>query len=236
MEQTTTNKTPLQAIQQTTRDALRATLKLGDRAFFVGHTGTGKTFLATRLIEEVVPPRLPVVIIDPKKLIQVNAGSQWEILDNLPRRWESLTRHPKRPRHLRVIIRPEFLEDMRKHDVLNNIYDRIFNAGKVLVYLDEIQRLCYNSRSSQSLANLVQMGRQPRISVWGSTLRPAGIPRMFISETDHSFTFYLQDEQDRDRMSEVIGPWGKEIPGPGVHDFWYRPPWDGSLSPILVHQ
>lgn len=223
-------------MRQTSRDGLRATIKLGERVFFVGHTGSGKTWLATRLIDEVIPPLLPVVVIDPKRMFEVNAGGPWEILDNLPRHWERLIRHPKKPRHLRVIIRPDFLEDMRKHELLNSVYDRIFAAGKCLVYLDEIQRLCYNSRSSQSLANLVQMGRQPKISVWGSTLRPSGIPRMFISETDHSFTFYLQDSDDRDRMAQVIGPWGKEIPAPGKHDFWYRPPWDGVIDPILVHQ
>lgn len=226
----------LTAMRETTRGQLRATLKLGQRVFFVGHTGTGKTWLALKLIDEIIPPRLPVVAIDPKGLLDVNAGSAWEILEDLPRRWESLTRHPKRPRHLRVIIRPEFMEDMRRNEALNRVYHRIFAAQKCLVYLDEIQALCYNSRASSALARLVQQGRQPRISVWGSTLRPSGIPKMFVTETDHTFSFYLQDEQDRDRIAEVIGPWGKEIPGPGKHDFWYRPPWDGIIDPILVHQ
>lgn len=230
--------TPPLTIRQTTREQLRATLKLGERVFFVGHTGTGKTTLAMKLIEEVVPPGLPVVAFDPKWLLEVNAGGPWEIREDLPRRWEVQIRHPKKPRHLRLVIRPRrpYPADMRHHEALNEMYRRIFNAGKCLVYLDEIQRLCYNSRASAELSDLVQMGRQPKISVWGSTLRPAQIPRMFISETDHSMVFYLQDEDDRDRMSQVIGPWGKQIPGPGKFDFWYRPPWDGIAEPILVHQ
>ena len=226
----------LQAMRQTTREQLRATLKLGERAFFVGHTGSGKTYLAAKLLDEVAPPRLPVVVIDPKGMFEVNAGSVWEIRDDLPRRWEVQIRHPKKPRHLRLIIRPGFLEDMRHHEELNRIYDRIFNAGKVLVYLDEIQRLCHNARASASLARLVQMGRQPRVSVWGSTLRPAGIPRMFLSESDHLFVFRLRDLDDRKRMSEVIGPWGEQTPGPGEHDFWYMPPGVAELEPVLVHQ
>lgn len=237
---TTSNTSTLQPTlaraREATRDSLHATLKLGQRVFSVGHTGTGKTWLMMRLIEESVPPRLPVVVIDPKGLLEVNAGSDWEIVDDLPRHWERLIRNRKRPRHLRLIVRPDFYEDMRRNETLNSVYARIFAAQKCLVYLDEIQALCYNSRASSALARLVQQGRQPKISVWGSTLRPSGIPKMFITETDHSFTFYLQDEQDRDRMGEVIGPRGKEIPGPGKHDFWYRPPWDGVIDPILVHQ
>lgn len=227
---------PILRFQQTTRERLRATLRLGERAFFVGHTGSGKTYLAAKLLDEIAPPRLPVVVIDPKHMFEVNAGSVWEIRDDLPRRWEVQTRHPKKPRHLRIIIRPEFQEDMRHHEVLNSVYERIFNAGKCLVYLDEIQALCYNSRSSAALARLVQMGRQPRISVWGSTLRPSGIPRMFLSESDHLFVFRLRDLDDRKRMSEVIGPWGEQTPGPGEHDFWYMPPGVAELEPVLVHQ
>lgn len=223
-------------MRQATRESLQATLKLGERAFFVGHTGSGKTYLASKLLDEIAPPRLPVVVIDPKHMFETNAGSVWEVRDELPRRWEVQTRHPKKPRHLRIIIRPQFLEDMRHNEVLNATYERIFNAGKCLVYLDEIQALCYNSRASAALARLVQMGRQPRISVWGSTLRPSGIPRMFLSESDHLFVFRLRDLDDRKRMSEVIGPWGETTPGPGEHDFWYMPPGVAELEPVLVHQ
>ena len=87
-----------------------------------------------------------------------------------------------------------------------------------------------------SLARLVQMGRQPKISVWGSTLRPSGIPRMFISENDHMFVFRLRDLDDRKRVSEVLGKFGEEPPGPGPFDFWYMPPGVKDLEPILVHQ
>lgn len=222
--------------RETTREGLRAVLKLGQRSFFVGYSGSGKTYLATKLLDEVVPPRLPVVVFDPKAMFTVNAGSVWEVLGDLPRRWEARSRHPKRPAHTRVIIRPEFFENQTRNERLNAAYDRVFNAGTCLVYLDEIQALCYNSRASASLARLVQMGRQKRISVWGSTLRPAGVPRMFLSESDHMFVFRLRDADDRKRVSEVIGEWGEQPPGPGEHDFWYMPPGVGELDPILVHQ
>lgn len=235
-EPTTQRRQMIPRMREATRESLRATLKLGERAFFVGHTGSGKTYLAAKLLDEIAPPGLPVVVIDPKHMFQTNAGSSWEVRDDLPRRWEARIRHPKKPRHLRVIIRPGFLEDMRHHETLNSVYERIFNAGKCLVYLDEIQALCYNSRASAALARLVQMGRQPRISVWGSTLRPSGIPRMFLSESDHLFVFRLRDLDDRKRMSEVIGPWGETTPGPGEHDFWYMPPGVAELEPVLVHQ
>lgn len=213
----------------------------GERAFFVGHTGSGKTHLATQFITRVVPARLPVVVVDPKGLYPFKGwtpghGDRWELVERLPRDWERQIRREKHPRHLRLILRPEYMEDQRKNPVLNELYERVFNAGLCLIYLDEIQALVRRNFSTQSLARLVQQGRAQDISVWGSTLRPAEIPRFFISESDHVFTFRLRDDADRDRMAEVIGPEGKISPGPGPHDFWYRAPGVDVERPILVHQ
>ena len=211
-------------------------LALGERAFFVGHTGSGKTWLATSLIERAIPARLPVVVVDPKWMFEPSDAKAWDVLGDLPASWERRIRRHKRPSLLRVIIRPEYLADQTKNDVLNSIYQRIFAAGNCLVYLDEIQALVYNVRANPALSRLVQMGRQKKISVWGSTLRPSAIPRMFLSESDHIFAFRLRDAADRDRLSMLLGDRAKEPPGPGSHDFWYMPPGTSDLEPILVHQ
>ena len=230
---------PLPELHSSDNERPVAKLTLGERAFFVGHTGSGKTYLATRLIDGAVPPRLPVVVIDPKGMYETPQGSgrnTWDILGDLPRSWERRIRREKRPSLLRVVIRPDYNVDQRMNETLNRIYERIFAAGRCLIYLDEIQALVYQTRAHPSLSRLVQMGRQKKISVWGSTLRPAAIPRMFISESDHIFCFRLRDADDRDRMSQIIGPWGKTPPGPGEHDFFYMPPGVADLDPILVHQ
>lgn len=215
----------------------------GERAFFVGHTGSGKTYLATRYITQATPARLPVVVIDPKGLYPYKGWQPkrddpdgWELATELPRDWERQIRRVKRPRHLRLIVRPEYMADQRKNETLNKLYERVFNAGLCLIYLDEIQALCHESRAHDSLSRLVQQGRAKDIDVWGSTLRPSAIPRMFISESDHVFVFRLRDDADKDRIAEVIGPDGKRAPGPGEHDFWYRPPGVSFERPILVHQ
>lgn len=215
---------------------LTARLKLGERAFFVGHTGSGKTYLATEYIERVLPPRLPVIVVDPKWMFEPSDPKRWDILDDLPASWERRIRRHKRPSLLRVVIRPEYLADQTRNESLNAIYQRIFAAGNCLVYLDEIQALVYNVRANPALSRLVQMGRQKKISVWGSTLRPSAIPRMFLSESDHIFAFRLRDAADRERLSMLLGERAKEPPGPGPHDFWYMPPGTGDLEPILVHQ
>jgi hypothetical protein len=200
-----------------------------------GHTGSGKTFLAGHMLERIVPRRVPVVVIDPKHDFYGTPGQGWEIKDDLPRNWESRTRR-QRPLHMRLIIRPEFTQDFRKNARVNEIYRRIFERKGALVYLDDAQRLTAQHMSSAEMAMLVQMGRSRGVSVWASTLRPAGIPRYFLSESDHIFCFRLRDQEDRDRVASVIGPRGKEHPGPGPHDFFYRPPGVDLVDPILVHQ
>jgi hypothetical protein len=228
---------PLQApLQEIERVALRTRFVLGERVFFVGHTGSGKTTLATRAIETITPWRLPVIVVDPKHEFHGAPGMGWEVVEDLPHNWERATARKRNPLHLRLIVQPEFYADPTKNESLNSMYRRIFERGRVLLYLDEIQRLCRNNIASPELSQLVQMGRAKFISVWGSTLRPAAIPRMFISESDHVFTFRLRDKSDRDRISEVIGERGKESPGPGSHDFFYRPPGTEALEPLLVHQ
>lgn len=127
---------------------LTARLRLGERAFFVGHTGSGKTFLATQYIERVLPPRLPVIVVDPKWMFEPSDPKRWDILDDLPASWERRIRRHKRPSLLRVVIRPEYLADQTRNESLNAIYQRIFAAGNCLVYLDEIQALVYNVRAN----------------------------------------------------------------------------------------
>lgn len=212
----------------------------GERAFFVGHTGSGKTTLALRFLRGVVPSRLPVVVVDPKHQFPDKhwrpGDDEWELADDLPRSWERQVRREKRPKYLRLIVRPDFMDDPRQNVKLNAMYQRLFDAGLCVVYLDEIQALVKESRAHPSLSQLVQMGRAWDISVWGSTLRPSGVPRMFISESDHVFCFRLRDDADKKRMAEIIGPEGEIAPGPGPHDFWYRPPGVETEEPILVHQ
>lgn len=226
----------LAPLREVEASAFQARIRLGERIYFVGHTGSGKTTLAQAMLERLIPRRIPIVVIDPKGEFQPSIGQGWEIRDDLPWNWERITASRRRPKHLRIIIRPEFLADHRKDARLNTIYARIYDRKGTLVYLDEIQRLTREHLSAPELARLVQMGRSRRVSVWGSTLRPSGIPRYFTSESDHVFTFRLRDELDRRRIAQIIGPRGLEHPGPGPHDFFYRPPGVDMVDPILVHQ
>jgi DNA helicase HerA-like ATPase len=177
------------------------------------------------------------VVVDPKGEYEVPGDPDaWELVDHLPRNWEHLIRRERNPKYLRLLIRPVFLEDQTLNEDLNELYRRIFDAERCLLYLDEIQALVKPTRANPALSRLVQQGRAKKISVWGSTLRPSQIPRMFISESDHVFGFRLRDAADRKRIKEVIGERGEELPGPGPHDFWYRPPGVDITEPILVHQ
>ncbi len=226
----------LAPLEEVDAGTFKARIKLGERIFFVGHTRSGKTTLAQTMLERLIPRRIPIVVVDPKREFSPSIGQGWEIRDDLPWDWERATSRRRRPRHMRLVIRPEYMPDHRRDERLNNIYRRIYERKHVVVYLDEIQRLTREHLSAPELARLVQMGASRRISVWGSTLRPSGIPRYFTSESDHVMVFRLRDELDRRRISQIIGPRGLDHPGPGAHDFFYRPPGVDMVDPLLVHQ
>jgi hypothetical protein len=188
------------------------------------------------MLENMIPRLVPIVVIDPKLDFKPTPGYGWEIMQNLPWNWESMTRRARRPLHTRIIIRPEFAQDYRRHSLINEIYRRVFNRRNSIIYLDDVQRLTSQHLSSAEMSQLVQMGRSLRVGVWASTLRPSGIPRYYTTESDHVFAFRLRDDEDRKRIAAVMGPAGRISPGPGQYDFWYRPPGVDLLDPVLVHQ
>ena len=119
---------PIEEIEQ---GAFQARIKLGERIFFVGHTRSGKTTLAQTMLEKLIPRRIPIVVIDPKREFSPSIGQGWDIRDDLPWDWERATNRRRRPRHLRLVIRPDYMPDHRKDERLNSIYRRILERGQV---------------------------------------------------------------------------------------------------------
>lgn len=222
-----------------------STIKVSQRLTGLGHTGSGKTYLMRNLLELGVPKHIPIIIFDGKSEYEPTRQlDDWEYVDGLPKGWEREVSREKRPHHRRLIVRmfdDFYPEPRRNYGPMVEMFDRIWywagdKSHKVILYIDEIQTTTDEHRASGSLKRLVTMGRVRDIGVWAGSQRPALIPRFFLSEADHLFTFRLMDQNDRDRTSEMMGDEVKDTPGPGEHDFWYRGPGTSDMRPFLVHQ
>lgn len=167
-------------------------IRSDQRVFFVGKTGSGKTFAARALLAARGIVRL--VVIDAKGTF---AADDWRA-DVLPiaQLADRMTED-----QYRVIIRPtpdEFAE-----------VGRVLAAGKdYIVYIDEMYYLFQSGAQSKMLADwqaLWTRGRELSIGVWCGVQRPSRIPLFAMSEADHYFVFRLSMREDRARVAEIIG-------------------------------
>lgn len=231
---------------------LQATFAPGQKVTIFGHSGTGKTVLARKLLGGI-PRRCPIVVLDPKNHVEAD-GPEWEIVRELPDLWERHVASEKHPKYLRLIVRPfpeegSYPGSKVRYQPLNDLYHRIWlksyspESGRqplphelVTVYLDDLQEVTDEHRASAELRRLWNMGRARKLSVWLSTLRPAKVPREAFAEADHLFKFWIRDDEDKKRAKELMGTdLVMSDPGPGPYDFWYLPPGVAS-APIAIQQ
>jgi hypothetical protein len=176
-----------------------------ERVFFTGHTGTGKTYLARGLTDSL--DRL--VVLDPKNRLQ-----NWR-LDKWDRESERLLRigDPVRTR-IPGPQTPDYWED---------VLAQAYRAGNLTVYIDEVYLLSEEGKGfPRTLSTLYTCGRELGIGTWASAQRPAWVPRVLLSESEHVFAFFLLLEDDRQAMARNLHPdLAAEIPSQDEHGFRY---------------
>lgn len=196
-------------------------------------------------VELGIPRSVPVIVFDGKSEYEPTRNLEgWEYAELLPKHWEREISREKKPHLTRLIVRmfdDWYPEPRRNFPPLVDMCNRIWQycadeERRCVLYIDEYQTVCDEHRTSGAMHRLVTMGRVRDIGVWGGSQRPSLIPRVFVSEADHLFNFFLRDQADRDRAAEIVGDEARNPPGPGEHDFWYRGPSVGDVHPFLVHQ
>lgn len=188
------------------------------RTFITGKTGSGKTHLAKRILRSF--PRL--VVLDSKGTLK-----PWG-LEEYDR--ESRRRLAKgEDVRMRVPLEPGVDPEKFWDGVLAEAYE----AGNVMIYLDEAGQVAGGSKPSPWVATVWQRGREYGVGAIAVTQRPVWVPRLFISEADHVFQFRLQLEDDRVYMSKMLGPQVADpIPTGDKYGFWY---WDSERAdPIYI--
>lgn len=188
----------------------RINIKAGDRAFFVGTTGSGKTTLARKLLA----PAKDVVVVDPKH------GFTWE-REKLPYGKGVITSDFRQvmahegPEPL--IYRPSLAECAAG---LPWFWRWVWLRQNTLVYVDEVSSITKPVNPPVEFARCIQQGRSKQISVWCGTQRPAKIPVIILSESEHDFIFRLRHSTDKKRMAEYSDEVILTDP-PRGHEFWY---------------
>ncbi|HET8676043.1 MAG TPA: type IV secretory system conjugative DNA transfer family protein [Blastocatellia bacterium] len=183
-------------------------LKVGpdDRAILIGATGTGKTWLAKALMEDRAKPFQ--VVYDTKGLIS-SPGLQkpedrwigYKVYTNFDVLIEEQKRHVEK--FPRVIYRPP-IEEERDAVAQDIFFNWIYDRWKTRLYVDEAYSILGGTNPSQFLQACLSRGRERKISTLISTQRPARIPVITMSESEHIFVFRLNAKRDRETAGELI--------------------------------
>lgn len=183
-----------------------------DRAAFVGQTGSGKTTLA----EHILRLRPYVVALDPKGTLWGNRGSNlkgYELHTSLATLCEA--RAPK------LIYRPMH-EELSNPDTMDLFFQWVFRRRNTSLYVDEVYAIAQGDSYPPFYGACLTRGREVGVVVYSATQRPARVPQIMFSESEHVYCFHLKMPRDRDRVSEMTGL-DPELLSLPKYQFYYAP-------------
>ena len=185
-----------------------------ERVVFIGPTGSGKTYLAQRVLSKYQQ----VVVIDAKHDSKI--WGKWErnkgvIKAGSLKQLEAGLNQMKKDGGA-ILYRPPF-EHLRASGVegLDVVFELAFKRHDTIVYIDDLVLLARNSAAFAKLPSYqdcVTCGRSKGVAIWSSIQRPARVPLISMTESEHQFAFYLRNGDDRKTTDDVMGddppvPW-----------------------------
>lgn len=187
------------------------------RVFITGKTGSGKTYLAKRLLENA--ERL--VVID----IKDNLREEMNLVPPTHDNWRKfLLGKPVRIQATAPLGTDEL-------GYYHEVFRRAYSTGDCIVHINEILGVVRSAVDLPFwLKAIYTRGREPRykrkriiggnIGVIAETQRPAHIPVFCMTESEHFFVFQLQNPDDRKRVADYTVPELRD-PITDEHGFWY---------------
>lgn len=156
--------------------------------FLVGETGSGKTYLA----KKVLPFFENVVALDPKcTLGDENKGLPGFRMIRDPRSL-SYMKHPR----IQVRLDPRY----QTAKYWDSIYWWIYNRKNTMVYTDEVYLVLQGDKATTGMRACITSGRERGIGMIHACQRPSTIPVIVRSESQRFACFYLGNEDDRRTM------------------------------------
>lgn len=163
-----------------------------ERVCILGKTGSGKTFLARRLLKSC--KRL--LILDSKATL-----TDWSTVTLAPSSEGvfDIADYADKEGNFRLrLVDMQF--DMQT-------IEYFYSLGDTTIYIDESYSVFSPSRKRSELEPILRAltrGRERGIGVWVSSQRPAWMSTYVLTEAEHFFVFRLTDESDRTRVSKSI--------------------------------
>lgn len=162
--------------------------QVGEHVAVVGDTGTGKTYLISKLVEL----RQYVVIFRTKADDIKFPGFRKA---RTVRALESLY-------DTRILLQPEHGQQMRQG---YELFTRVFQQGGWTVVIDEEWYVEARLHLTEYVETLLTQGRSGHVSVVVGMQRPARISRFVISQCTHLFSFRVEG-RDLQTMKEATTP------------------------------
>lgn len=163
------------ALAPTERPSVPAVWRVGEHVAAVGDTGTGKTFLISKLVAlrnyVVVFRSKPDDIRFPGFKTVRSARAMDDMYDT------------------RILLKPKYEHQMREG---YHMLERVWKEGGWTVVIDELWYVEKRLHLGQMVERLLTQGRSKDISVVVGMQRPAQISRFAISQTTHLFTFRVE--------------------------------------------
>lgn len=211
-----------------------ATFKIGldEHVTTAGATGTGKSH-GTMLMMRA--QRKPFIVYDSKasgtvlkfadRLIQVEAldDAFFEALDSIG----------KTDPYEKVAVRPRWdATEQEIRDLCNGIARWCYLRQNIGLYIDEVSDVCRNAQDAPSyVSGISRRGRERNVTLWATTQRPVGVPKILMSEASHFFVYQLRDPGDRDRIAQACEqPIQSDIQALPKRNFLYVNAADGTVN------
>lgn len=175
----------------------------------LGQTGSGKSYWMTYVLRQrQIARKSHIVVIATKPADKTLLGTGWPVTQQYP---------PRDPRETAVIFWPAAsgLDAAGMRAQAQKIYKLLQTLwhpdANIIVVFDEIAYVVNDLNfppdipMKAAVTKYLREGRALGITVVASTQRPQGVPRQMHSESSWTVCFAPKDEEDAERMAQVLG-------------------------------
>lgn len=185
-------------------------IKSNQRSLIVGPTGSGKSVLAKYIVRDWGRRGGTLIAYDEKGDFDIPGA---KIITGLKELNEVQAG--------RYVVRPplEIVSNAkRKRKFLDAFFLMVLHGKNTLLVIDEVLAVVDGGANDppDGLVGIITRGRGLNVGLIALTQRPARIPLYFKTEAEHVFTFWLQEPDDRARISKSL-----DFDALGEYEFYY---------------
>lgn len=175
----------------------------------LGQSGSGKSYFETCiLLQRQRARKSHIIVVATKAADETLLATGWPVVDEYP---------PPDARDTAIIFWPaaaglSVAGKKQQAAKIQKLLEKLWHKdANVIVVFDEIAYLCDELNFPPHVpmktitSTYMREGRALGITVVSSTQRPQGVPRQMHSESSWTVCFAPKDEEDAERMAQVLG-------------------------------